>query len=305
MVTLGDLIRHKKKRKREGYLDQEVLLQVRPILQQFDSLVGMASVKQLVARQACYFLQRELHQNRVQMMHTVITGPPGVGKTKVGHLLAQLYGSLGVLPRGHVVSTRRSELIGQYLGETAIKTQKVVDSSLGGVLVIDEAYSLGGCSEDRADSYSKECFDTLNRNLTENSDKFVCVIMGYEKSLQDSFFSMNEGLERRFSFRINLQPYSAEELCLIFESMVAESGWWLQQDSCLLPLLREHHSTFRNHAGDVESFLYHVKFAHGVRMMEEKKGARVVTDQDLREGLVEFQKGRRRAEDDRFLSMYL
>lgn len=304
MVTLADLINHKKKRKRDGYLDQELLHSVRPILQEVDSLVGMAPVKDLVARQVCYFLQKELHQNRVQMMHTVITGPPGVGKTKVGHLLARLYSSLGLLSRGHVISTRRSELIGQYLGETAIKTQKVVDNSLGGVLVIDEAYSLGSVSEDRTDSYSKECFDTLNRNLTENSDKFVCIIMGYEKSLQDSFFSMNEGLDRRFNFRINLQPYSAEELCQIFESMVKGSGWSLADGCPLRRLIREQHALFTNHAGDMEALFYHVKFAHGVRMLREKTGAREVSEKDLWEGLLCFRRGRRPKEES-FLSMYL
>merc|ERR1711991_1200935 len=110
--------------------------------------------------------------NNDDMLHTVITGPPGVGKTELGRILGHIYKGMGVLKKGHLKIVKRSDLIGKYLGHTAAKTQDVIDECSGGVMFIDEAYSL--CNKEGRDSFSKECIDTLNQNLTERRD-FLCI----------------------------------------------------------------------------------------------------------------------------------
>ena len=123
---------------------------------------------------------------------------------------------------------KRADLIGKYLGHTAAKTQEVIDSCKGGVLFIDEAYSLGN-AEGR-DSFSKECIDTLNQNLSENKNNLLCIIAGYKESLEKCFFSYNEGLNRRFSFRYNIEPYSAEQLRDIFLCKLREIKWDIKSE---------------------------------------------------------------------------
>ena len=112
------------------------------------------------------------------MLHCVIEGPPGVGKTEVAKILGQIYRKMGILTSDKFKSVKRSHLIGGYLGQTAIKTQKVLDECNGGVLFIDEAYSLG--NSEGKDSYSKECIDTLTAHLSENKQNFICIIAGYK-----------------------------------------------------------------------------------------------------------------------------
>ena len=134
-------------------------------------------LKKTIFYQLMYFIQN-LHDGKLDMLHTIIQGPPGVGKTELGKILCDLYSSLGVLKNKKYIIAKRSDLIGGYLGQTAIKTQAFIDKAKGGVLFIDEAYSLGDA--DKKDSFSKECIDTLNLNLTENKHQMMCIIAGYK-----------------------------------------------------------------------------------------------------------------------------
>ena len=118
------------------------------------------------------------------------------------------------LENDNFITATRSDLVAKYLGQTADKTQKVIDSALGGVLFIDEAYSLG--NQEQRDSFSKECIDTINENLTEKKTDFICIIAGYKDEIESCFFSYNSGLERRFPVRFTIEEYKPEELYLIF-----------------------------------------------------------------------------------------
>ena len=147
----------------------------------------MQNIKRDVFELLLYQLQE--FDNSKDMLHTIIEGEPGVGKTDLAKILAQIYQGMGYCYNDIVKFVKRSDLIGGYLGQTAIKTQKVLDECQGGILVIDEAYSLG--SPEGRDSYSKECIDTLTRFLSESPETIV-FIMGYKDDLEQSLFAHNK-----------------------------------------------------------------------------------------------------------------
>jgi SpoVK/Ycf46/Vps4 family AAA+-type ATPase len=190
-------------------------------LKKLNNLIGMDSIKQNIIDQVLFYTQG---LNTNEMMHTCLTGPPGVGKTTLGKILSEIYSNLGFLSTNKFRVVSRPELIAGYVGQTALKTLKVLNESKGGVLFIDEAYSLGGGQDESGTSYSKECLDTLNQNLTERRD-FLCIIAGYEDSLESSFFSFNEGLKRRFSFKYVIDKYTGSELKDIFLIKIKKEDW--------------------------------------------------------------------------------
>ena len=201
-------------------------------------------------------------KNKYDMLHTIIEGPPGVGKTQLGKILAKIYLSLGIIQSNKFRIATRKDFIGEYLGHTAIKTQKVIDSCMGGVLFIDEAYSLGN-GDSKKDTFSKECIDTLNQNLSENKGKFVCIIAGYKENLEHDFFSVNPGLQRRFPFRYSIEKYTSKELIEIFINKVSDIEWSLNED-CLQWLSKSNFiddkmDKFKNFGGDIGHGYFTVK----------------------------------------------
>ena len=195
LLTLGKMYRPYKKYN----IDLKKLKNIQEPLQSLQNMTGLSTIKTAIVNQILYFLQN-FHEE--EMLHTIIQGPPGVGKTMLAKIIGQIYHKMNIFSKNtddyKFIIARRSDLIGEYLGTTAKKTQKGIDSCKGGVLFIDEAYSLGN-SEGR-DSYSKECIDTINQNLSENKGEFLCIIAGYKDSLEKNFFNYNQGLVRRFPF---------------------------------------------------------------------------------------------------------
>jgi SpoVK/Ycf46/Vps4 family AAA+-type ATPase len=285
--SLDDLISLGKSynpRKRKRYnIDLKTLHGLVEPLSELRNMIGLRIVKEHIVNQIMYFLQN-FHDGKLDMLHTVIFGSPGVGKTVLGQLLSKIYLKMGILKNDTFFIAKRSDLIGQYLGQTAMKTQKVIDKCYGGVLFIDEAYSLG--DRENRDSYSKECLDTLNQNLSENRGNFMCIVAGYEKELQECFFSMNPGLERRFNYRFTIESYSAEELRQILVKLIKESGWNIKDSiDVSLPLTFFEKNKFKNQGGDMETLLVNIKMAHSRRVFcLDESDKRLITNEDLMNG---------------------
>ena len=207
------------------------LNKILPSLIKLQKLTGMVSVKKTIVGHILYFLMN--YEKNQDMIHTVIEGPPGVGKTTLGYILGEIYSNLDIIeqPKNKTNQlkfkiVKRSDLVAKYLGQTSHRTQEVINSILGGVLFIDEAYSLG--NNDVDDSYSKECLDTLNQNLSEKKNQFLCIIAGYKDALDRNFFAYNEGLRRRFPFTYTIEEYTPNELKNIFVGMLDNSNWGLK-----------------------------------------------------------------------------
>ena len=244
-------------------------------LKKLNNLVGMDSIKKNIVDQILFYSQ-ELNTN--EMMHICLTGPPGVGKTTVGKILAEIYCSLGFLDTDNFTVVGRSDLIGGYLGQTALKTKKVLKNSLGGVLFVDEAYSLG-CGKDDSDSYAKECIDTINQFLSENTTNFIMIIAGYREELDRCFFSMNQGLKRRFPWVYDIGEYTLANLKEIFIFQVYENDWHFEDSLKFnnfekLNDIFTNKDNFKNNGGDCLILFDKSKICHSRRVFGKRKSSK-------------------------------
>ena len=278
MKSLNDLIdlsRHVMKQKRYVYtLCDKIYLFINDLkkisddLEDLNKLIGMNNVKELLFRQLIYIL-KDLHDKENNFLNTVIYGSPGLGKSQLIDIIANIYSNLGICRYNHnIVRCRRSDLVGEYLGQTAVKTQKMINKARDGILVIDEAYSIGGKENN---SYSKECIDTLNQNLTENRN-FICILAGYEECINKYFFQMNQGLDRRFPFRIKIETYSALELREMFIQKIIMSNFWKIkypiEDSIPLNWFDDKMKYFNNYGGDIENLFMICKMEYSIFSLE-------------------------------------
>ena len=197
-------------------------------LAMFDGLIGLKPVREEVEKLARFVeIQRLREGNGMKVVpisyHCVFTGNPGTGKTTVARIVAEIYRSLGVLKKGHLVETDRSGLVAEYVGQTAVKTNRVIDSALDGMLFIDEAYSLvDGGKED----YGKEAIATLLKRMEDDRSRLVVILAGYTTEMR-RFIDSNPGLQSRFNRYIDFPDYSVNELVQIFVSLAAKSQYRL------------------------------------------------------------------------------
>ncbi|MBR6705226.1 MAG: AAA family ATPase [Clostridia bacterium] len=210
---------------------------------ELDSYIGLSVIKSEVnslinwigimkARQAADLPTPDLS------LHMVFSGNPGTGKTMIARLMARIYKCLGILSKGHLVEVDRSGLVAGYVGQTALKTQEVINKALGGVLFIDEAYAL---TENRGGTdYGQEAVDTILKAMEDHRDDLIVIVAGYTELMQ-SFISSNPGLESRFNRFMQFPDYTVDELVGIFEMRCGKSCYSLSEDAkALLPeILRE------------------------------------------------------------------
>ena len=201
---------------------------------ELDELIGLEQVKEEVHSLANFVKiqkQREKKGLKIPKMslHLVFTGSPGTGKTTVARIVARIYKDLGVLKKGHTVETDRSGLVANYVGQTATKTNAIVDSALNGVLFIDEAYALVPTANKNND-YGQEAISTLLKRMEDDRDKLVVIVAGYPKEM-NRFIDSNPGLKSRFNRYINFPDYTSGELCQIFNMYVRKNQYSLTPDA--------------------------------------------------------------------------
>ena len=198
-------------------------------LKALDGLVGLGAVKKEISNLAA-FLNLQIKRgetNTFQGKHYVFTGNPGTGKTTVARIMTDVFKTLGIVSRGQLVEADRAKLVAGYSGQTAIKTNQLVDEAIGGVLFIDEAYTL---KSNDSDSFGAEAIDTLLKRLEDDRGKFICIVAGYTDQMHD-FIDTNPGLKSRFTQTIHFEDYTPDELTQIFLNLAAGKKFTVDENT--------------------------------------------------------------------------
>ena len=326
--NLNDLIKLAKMAKEKEDSEEQYIKSIQRLsklvepLEELNKVIGLEYIKNQIIDQIIY-LVTHCEEKQPPMLHTIIDGPPGTGKTKVARIIGKIITKIGylkpiekkeektsftsvakllkdslvidVVPEkkekkktGIVKYVTRNNLVAGYLGQTAIKTQKAIDEASGGVLIIDEAYSLGGKrGSEETDSYSQECIDTLVSNLSENRS-FVCIILGYSDDIKNSFISQNKGLESRFPFRYTIKDYKIEDLLNILKDKVVSDGFEYKEEIFKDFLLKKS-KEFKFFGRDMETLWFKIKMAQTKRIFIKKsENNREIIKEDIDKGIKNF-----------------
>jgi len=290
--TIDDLIRlgrdykvkYSDKTKRYN-LDVKTLSNMIDELTNLNNMIGMRNIKQAVFNKIILTLQG-LNNKNLDYNHIVLFGSPGMGKTHVAKLIGAIYSKMGFLSVGNFEQAKLTDLKAGYLGQTELKTQKLLDKCKGSILFIDEAYSLG--AEDKIDSFSQAIIDIINPYLDKHKDDFVLIIAGYKDDLNNRFFRGNQGLKSRFGLWLEIDKYTGEDLFKIFKLKVEEYEWSLDKNISTV-FFEKHINTFPYFGRDIENFFSKCKIEHAKRVLflkeEDKKALNM---EDIEKGLVLF-----------------
>jgi SpoVK/Ycf46/Vps4 family AAA+-type ATPase len=293
----------------EYNINLKALHDIKLPLIELNNMIGMKDLKTNIVDQILYFIQ-DLHKNdnfNGDFMHTVIYGPPGTGKTEIAKIMGKIYSKIGLLNKGTFKKVTRSDLIAGYLGQTALKTKDVINEALGGVLFIDEAYSLG--NSEKRDSFSKERIDTLCEALSDNKENLMVIIAGYEDELKECFFNYNQGLESRFTWRFKTDDYSYEDLYQIFLKKIKDIGWDVNENSGITAeWFKKNKDSLIYYGRDIENIISKTKISHSRRIFgktnSEKKKINI---KDLDKGFENYIKNNdiKRKLDEKLLKKQL
>ncbi|MDE6935813.1 MAG: AAA family ATPase, partial [Oscillospiraceae bacterium] len=263
-------------------------------LEELNALIGLEAVKKDVDSLVNLVKVRRLRQERgmkcpEMSFHLVFSGNPGTGKTTVARIVGRLYSALGILSKGHLVEVDRSGLVAGYVGQTAIKTREIIDKALGGVLFIDEAYTLSPENADK--DFGQEAIDTILKAMEDHREDFVVIVAGYA-TLMPRFIDSNPGLKSRFNKYFYFEDYNGEQLFEIFQGRVKRNDYTLSPEAGeavrdhLRELYEDRDGNFGN-ARDVRNLFEKIVAAQADRVagLEEPSDEEIstITVEDLRE----------------------
>ena len=255
------------------------------LMEELNSLVGLQSVKQDLTNLINLVKIRKLRESRGMKqpditLHLVFSGNPGTGKTTVARLLAKIYKNLGVVSQGQLIEVDRSNLVAGYIGQTAVQTAEIVESAIGGILFIDEAYTLvkGGDEKD----FGQEAIDTLLKMMEDNRDDLIVIVAGYTDKMEE-FVNSNPGLKSRFNKYIFFNDYSGKELTKIYNSMAKKQEYVPDKEAakCIEEYLtkraKAHEENFAN-AREARNYLERCIERQATRIVEIED----ISDDDLK-----------------------
>jgi stage V sporulation protein K len=222
---------------------------IEEILYELDHLIGLSEVKKLVREIYAFIeIQRRRAKEKLNteplVLHMIFKGNPGTGKTTVARIIGKVFREIGVLQRGHLIEVERADLVGEYIGHTAQKTREQLKKAYGGILFIDEAYSLARGGEK---DFGKESIDVLVKAMEDHKDELILILAGYQKEME-FFLQTNPGLRSRFPIHIDFPDYNQQELLHIAEQLCAKRQYNLSLDTqtLLLKMLLQQSSNNEN-----------------------------------------------------------
>lgn len=207
-------------------------LRIEKILRELDVLIGLPKVKKLV-RELYAFIEIQKRRKAENLtteplvLHMIFKGNPGTGKTTVARIMGKIFCEMGILMRGHLIEVERADLVGEYIGNTAQKTREQLKKAYGGILFIDEAYSLARGGEK---DFGKEAIDVLVKAMEDHKDELILILAGYQKEME-TFLATNPGLQSRFPIHIDFPDYNQHELLKIAEQMCSQRQYQLTEEA--------------------------------------------------------------------------
>lgn len=262
-------------------------------LEELTKLIGLEKVKNLVKEIQAYVKVQELRRQaglktEPLVLHMIFKGNPGTGKTTVARILGNLFKELGVLSKGHLVEVERADLVGEYIGHTAQRTREQIKKALGGILFIDEAYSLARGGEK---DFGKEAIDTLVKAMEDNKNELILILAGYQHEM-DRFIRSNPGLSSRFPIVLEFPDYNLDELMQIAQLMVEEREYVFSPSAkeCLYYLLKSLSTNYDENSGNarlVRNIIERSIRRQAVRLMAGKakldtEALKVLTEADIK-----------------------
>lgn len=291
IVLNAKTMNHVIKEERSDGINFEQHSILRDIQKELDQLIGLENVKKIVKEiYAWLYIDKMRKENGLksnkQALHMIFKGNPGTGKTTVARLLGKLFVQMNVLSKGHFIEAERADLVGEYIGHTANKTRDLIKKARGGILFIDEAYSLARGGEK---DFGKEAIDTLVKGMEDYCDDLVVILAGYPAEM-DYFLSLNPGLPSRFPLMIEFPDYTVDELVNIAKQMVREREYELTKEAerklyyHLEELLEKREKKFSN-GRYIRNVIEQAIRKQAVRLLHEgrydKKELTLIRDRDL------------------------
>lgn len=272
------LLRNMDGRRSKGLENNPVKAAADEAIEELDTMVGLVVIKQIVRElQALLHIQQRRSKvnliNEPLVLHMIFTGNPGTGKTTVARIIGKILQRMGVLTQGHLIEVERADLVGEYIGHTAQKTREQIKKALGGILFIDEAYSLARGGEK---DFGKEAIDCLVKAMEDHKQDFVLILAGYPREMA-AFLDVNPGLRSRFPMCLDFPDYSQQELLAIAEQMCHQKQYLLsvaakERLSCLL-MASANRDSFGN-ARTVRNLLEQAIRRQAVRLVKKEHTTR-------------------------------